>query len=368
MIRVVTAGGYQHHQGEKTTHGLASYYAPSVGYDATVHQRAIGDTEVTLVGVGDVSLARADARGVSALDVERTLHDALEHGITLVDAFEDAEHLAGATIRAMRLRDRAILATHVPPLAEQAGRPRRDLLSERLPAGYVQTRVEASLRQTKLDALPLVFLPLRAAWLTSPAYPELAGTCARLIREGKVMRFGVRLELPADDVETELEPFTTLGEPFSALTATFHACDRRALPLLSLKLPFLARHPLAGAALAGTIGPGVRLSPRDDRQALSAQELEQIAVGVAKLSSLVRDRPPAAASCDAARAIIDKANPPTHYEATTLAELALRFAIDRGAFVLPRLHRREHLATALAVAAAQPLPTGIHAAIERALP
>jgi aryl-alcohol dehydrogenase-like predicted oxidoreductase len=333
-----------------------------------VHQRAIGDTEVTLVGVGDVSLARADARGLSPLDVERTLHDALEHGITLVDAFEDAEQLAGASIRALRLRDRVILATHVPALAEQEGRPRRDVLPERLPAGYVQTRIEASLRHTKLDALPLAFLPLRATWLTSPAYPELAGTCARLIREGKVMRFGVRLELPSDDHEAELEPFTTLAEPFSVLTATFNACDRRALPLLSLKLPFLARNPLAGAALAGTIGPGVKLSPRDDRHSLSTRDLEQIAVGVAKLAALVRDKPPAAFSCDAAAQIIDQAKPPTHYEATTLPELALRFAIDRGAFVLPRLHRREHLPTAFAVAVAQPLSTGIHAAIERALP
>ena len=38
---------------------------------------------MTAVGVGDVRLSTADARGLAARDVERALHEALELGITI---------------------------------------------------------------------------------------------------------------------------------------------------------------------------------------------------------------------------------------------------------------------------------------------
>src|SRR3954469_3737886 len=128
---------------------------------------------VTAVGCGDFSLAVAANRGVDAREVERTLHHALELGITLVDVHPgetDAERLAAATLRTLRARDRVVITTtvpHVPP--KPGGPPRRDRLPELLPVRYVQQAVEDSLRATKLDALPLVQLPLRSAWRTSSA-------------------------------------------------------------------------------------------------------------------------------------------------------------------------------------------------------
>lgn len=338
--------------------------------------RRLGSTTVTAIGSGDLCLPTSADRGVPARDVERALHEAIGFGIALFDVAPDpdSERLAGGAVRAERARDRVVVATRVPVLDERPGAPRRDTLPERLPVPYLQHRVEAALRATRLDALPLVQLALRPAWRASPAWPELAGTCARLVREGKVLAWGAWLAEPpaADD---EAAP-ALLAEPWlAAASVVYHLCDRRAEPLLAAaaqrELCVLARQPLAGGALAGELGPGVRLPPRDDRNELDAQTLERIAVGVARLAALVQRQPPAARSCDAARQAAERAahTRPERIEGRDecrdVAELALRFIIDRACVALPRLHRREHLLPAIAAAAAPPLPADLAAEIER---
>jgi len=337
-------------------------------YHSRVRTRRLGDHTVTAIGGGDLCLATSASRGLAARDVERALHEAIEFGITLFDVAgdPDSERLAGESIRAQHARDRVVVATRVPILAERPGAPRRDVLPERLPAAYVQGHVEASLRATRLEVLPLAQLPLRPAWLASPAWPELAGTCARLIHEGKVLAWGAMIDAPGDDAAPALA-----AEPwFAALSVVYHLGERGAEPLFAAaakrELPILARQPLAGGALAGRLGPGVRLPPRDDRHDLDDAALERIAVAIARLAQLVKREPPAARSCDAARRIMERpegARRLDHVECDDVAELALRFVIDRGAIALPRLHRREHLLPAIAAAAAPPLSADLVARI-----
>jgi aryl-alcohol dehydrogenase-like predicted oxidoreductase len=340
-----------------------------------VRTRRIGATTVTAVGSGELSLATSAARGVPARELEHALHEAIGLGITVLDitADADSERLAGQAVRAQRARDRVVVATRVPLLDPRPGAPRRDTLRERLPPAYLQDRIEAALRATRLEALPLAQLALLPAWTASPAWPELVGTCARLVREGKVIAWGAWLdELPADPADPALAALA--AEPWlAALSVVYHLCDRRAEPLLpaaaARELAVLARHPLAGGALAGSLGPGVKLPPRDDRSDLGAATLERIAVGVARLAGLVKREPPAARSCDAAREIAERAARarPAHLECSDLADLALRFVLDRGAIALPRLHRPAHLVPALAAAAAPALSADLAAEIDRIL-
>lgn len=307
----------------------------------------IGERTVTAVGCGDVRLETAAARGVDAREVERAVSYALERGVTFIDAADEeaAERLCGDAVRALRLRDRATIACRVPPVAPRPGAPARDVLPERLPAAYVQQRIEASLRATRLDVLPLVWLPLQAAWRASSAWPDLAGACARLVREGKVMHWGAFVDAELGD-----EPW------LAALAVPYSLLER---PSFESKLPLVARRPLAGGVLAGVIGPGVRLAPRDDRRApdgsLDEAALERSAIAAAKLAPLVEHVPPAARSCDAARALVERGRRPPHVEALTAAELALRYVIDRGAIALPRLHHREHIDEAIIAATAPPI-------------
>ncbi|HEU4612514.1 MAG TPA: aldo/keto reductase [Kofleriaceae bacterium] len=353
------------------------------------------------VGSGDVSVSRAVQRGLDAGDVTRALHDALLAGIDLVDVApeEPAERLVGEVIRTLRLRDRVVVACRVPAIGERHGAPTRDTLPERLPPRYLQERVESALRTTRLEVLPLAQLGLRAAWRSSSAWPELAGTCARLVREGKVLDWGALVdEIEDDTAELAHEPWlATLSVPFSLCeraaerllevasgaapvpAASPAPAPAAAPPISSLILsPFdivqaaepaqpasavqvpritvLARRPLAGGALAGTLGPGAKLRATDDRRTLDDRTLERIAVAVAKLAAFTKQVPAAARSCDAAKLQLEQNRRPDELHASTVAELALRYAITRGAIALPRLHRREHVAEAVAAAHAPPLP------------
>ncbi|MFN0245981.1 MAG: aldo/keto reductase [Kofleriaceae bacterium] len=387
----------------------------------------LGDRTVSTAGCGDVSLDIAASRGVDRRDTERALTVALELGLSIVDVHpgeDDAERLAGEVIRTLRLRDTVVTSTTVPL---RAG---RDTPIERLPPAYLVARVEAALRTTKLDALPLVQLPLRPAWLSSKVWLELEGTAARLIREGKVLAWGVRLdadehpdreagapsgqgshesgrasdrdEPPPERREISAELRALLAIPwFVSLSVPYSLCDRGAEPLIaaatapvpsgpeappvaqappssslilsafditapiptlaapmrrSTPLAVFARHPLAGGALAGTLGPGAKLTQRDDRNVLDAVALDRIALHVARLAPLVRTVPPAARATDASRALLERHRTYEHVGAVTLAELALRYVIDHGAIALPRLHRHTKVTDALIAAASDPLP------------
>jgi aryl-alcohol dehydrogenase-like predicted oxidoreductase len=311
-----------------------------------VRRVTLGDVSVAAIGLGDVCLARSAARRVDHGEVARTLHAALGAGLDLVDTSPDAEQLVGDAVRELHLRDRVIVATRIPAIGT------RDVLSDRLPARYVQDKVERTLRAAHLDAIPLAQLPVRAFWRASSAWPELAGTCARLVREGKVLRWGAITDTIEDDTaQLADEPWLV------SLSVPFSLCARAAEPLLGGRLAVLARQPLAGGALAGTIGPGVRLSPDDDRLELDDGELTRIAAGVAKLARFVKHVPPAARSCDPAKAQLEQNPRLPHLEADTIADLALRAVIDRGAIALPRIHRHPHVIAALLAGSAPPLST-----------
>jgi aryl-alcohol dehydrogenase-like predicted oxidoreductase len=345
-----------------------------------MRRRTLGDATVASVGAGDVSLSRAAARGIDAAAVERALHDAIEAGIDVVDVASDAERLAGDAVREQRARDRVVITSRVALLAAAPGRP-RDVLPERLPAGYVQQHVESTLRATRLDALPLAILPLRTEWRDSSAWAELAATCARLVREGKVMQWGVALGAEAArTIEVVVAPKPAIiglveeiappapPPPVIAgqriidedwlvcVDVRFNLCDRTMAPVIAAavdkKRAVLAREPLAGGALAGYLGPGVKLSIRDDRHGI---DLERIAIAVAKLSRFVKREPPAARSSEGATQIVETTPRVRDVEGDTVAELALRYVIDREAIAMPRLHRRDFIADALVAAAAKPL-------------
>jgi len=335
-----------------------------------VHTRSLAGSTITAIGCGDVSLGIAASRGVDHREVERALHEALTLGISLIDVHDedDAERLTGEAVRSLRLRDRTSVATRIPPRASTPGFEVRDVLHERLPAAHVQERLESSLRMTRLDVITLAQLPVRGSWIGTRGWSELRETCERLVREGKVLAWGAIVDElePAPrprDPEEPIPPPAAHGLAteawLTALQLTYNLCDRATESLIALalerKLAVLARRPLAGGTLAGSLGPGGRLSPRDDRNDIDPAILDRIALHIARLAPLVRNAPPAASSTADSRAILARGRRPDHVEATTLAELALRFVIDRGVIALPRLHRHEHLPSLLMAMSAPPL-------------
>jgi len=327
-----------------------------------VREIGAGGASVAVVGCGDVSLARAAARGLDSSEVERALSTAIELGVGLIDVAADADtlKLVGNTVRRLRARDRVVVATRVPPRTAGTW---ADALSQALPTHHVVEQVDAALRASRLDVIGLAQLPLAPEFRDARvAWPELLGTCAQLVHDGKVQRWGAIIEEVADaDAAEKLAD----GDWLASAQVTFSVCTREAGVLIdrfaARKVSVLARRVLAGGALAGELGPGVKLTLRDDRRALDDAALVKIAVGAAELAALVSHVPPAARSCVPARARLDTiaARRPAAVECATLAELALRYAIDRAGVTcaLVRLHRHAHVLPAVAAAVAAPLST-----------
>jgi diketogulonate reductase-like aldo/keto reductase len=99
----------------------------------------------------------------------------------------------------------------------------------------------------------------------------------------------------------------------------------------------------------------MKLAQRDDRNAIDAATLDRIALEVARLSPLVRTMPAAARASEASRGLLERMKKRDHV-GVTLAELALRYVIDRGVVALPRLHRHTLVTDALIAASSDPLP------------
>jgi diketogulonate reductase-like aldo/keto reductase len=106
------------------------------------------------------------------------------------------------------------------------------------------------------------------------------------------------------------------------------------------------------------------MRPRDDRNAIPARTLERIAVAAARLSAHVKHTPPAARATDAAKLALEQTRRPEQLHADSVAELALRYAITKGAIAMPRLHRHEVVLDAVAASIAPPLPADLVETLE----
>ncbi len=319
------------------------------------------------VGLGEVSFALAEKRGVDHQTMERIVSHAIELGIGLVEVDRDAdvERRVGAVVKQLRARDRVVVATRLAAAEHVAADAE---LSRRLPFRAFRLQVDEMLRASQLEVLALVFVPLRAGWDQVSAWHELVGTCAQLVAAGKVLAWGARVDEP------DLAAAGLLGTTFATLSVPYALCAREAEPLIAAAaakhVAVHARRPLAGGALGGELAPGVALARLDDRRLLEDDELERIAVGVAKLAALVSHEPPAVKSCDAAGAARAAQPRPDNVACKTVAELALRWALGAPGItaVMPRVHRREYLAELVACGQADPLPERMRAWLDRLYP
>lgn len=317
------------------------------------------ERDVTVVGLGTRGLG-GGLRGIEPEEVARVVPAAIELGCTLVDvspAWPASLRVTGEAVRELRARDRVCVACLVPPLSARAQ-----------PPGYVQKTVEDALRVLRAEALPLAWLGgWRDAWLDEKVWPELHGTLVRLVREGKVLAWGVVApdDAPGDALRAVAEPWV------AAVSARYSLFDRAAVDELvpaaaKADVAVVAREPLARGALGGELGPTVRFPPEDERLAWRESRLSAIVPELARLAAFVTRTPPAASSTDAGRALLDGLRRGDDLTCATVAELALRVVIDTPGVTaaVPGVRTLEHLAAALGVAAASPLPARIRDALD----
>jgi len=277
--------------------------------------RRFGRSGLTVAAAG----VHASWRERDAGDGRRTLTTAMELGVdvVLVDpAFDRAiEAIVGEVVRDLRLRDRAVVATRVPT----AGAPDRSMHPR-----WIQHHVEASLRRTRLEVLPLAILDWDDRCFYDKTWPDTRAGLERLIREGKVQRFGLA---PRDGLALDEARLGVSESIFDAAVMPYHLLARASVDafLDTAKrhdAAVIATQPLSRGLLGGAWTRDTTFAPGDARtDAWPPARITEALTKVAKLAPLARK------------------------ETDSLAELALRFALQRPeiSVVAPSIRTRAHL-------------------------
>lgn len=241
------------------------------------------------IGLGTWAIGGWMWGGADDAESIRTIHAALDRGITLIDTapvygFGRSEEIVGRALAEGGRRARAVIATKAGLDWGEDRQPFRNAGRARLIA-----EVEASLRRLRTDVIDLyqIHWPDRA----TPA-EETAAVMAELWRAGKIRAVGVSNYLPAD-----MEAFRRHC-PLHALQPPYNLFERG---IEAEVLPYCRRHGITTLAygalcrglLAGGIGPDSRFTGDDLRQwdpKFREPALGRYLAAVAALDAFAQDR------------------------------------------------------------------------------
>jgi aryl-alcohol dehydrogenase-like predicted oxidoreductase len=292
--------------------------------------RPLGRTgyHVSEIGFGAWGIGGGLWRGSSDEDARKTLHAALESGVTFFDtalSYGDghSERLMAEILASNEGGDRLVVSTKIPPKNYEWPASPETPITRAFPARHVIECVEKSLRNLKVEALQVEqFHVWHDIWLESHEWHETRGVMERLKREGKVLHWGVSINDHAPETALGL-----LEDPIiETAQAIYNVYDRSPeADLLTLarerRIGVIVRVPFDEGALTGGIGPDT-VFPEGDFRARYFRG----------------DRPKEAARrAEALKDLLGE-------EAATLPELALRFILSRTevSTVIPGMRRPEH--------------------------
>ena len=226
-----------------------------------MEQRELGRSGLTVSALGLGCMGMSEFYGTpDEAEAVRTIHRALELGVTLLDTADmygigANELLLGEALHGRR--DRVILATKFgivrtadPPTRSINGRPE-----------YVKSACEASLRRLGVDVIDLY-----QCHRVDPATPieETVGAMHELVQEGKVRYIGLS-EAGPDDLRraAAIAPIATLQSEYSLFE---RGLEEEMLGLLEeLEIGLLPYSPLGRGMLAGRIRNASDLDEGDSR-------------------------------------------------------------------------------------------------------
>jgi len=209
----------------------------------------LGGLDVGRVGLGCMGMSTAYT-GAGSDDAEsiRTIHRALDLGVTLIDTAEIYgpfvnEELVGEAIRDRR--DRVVLATKFGLVSHAGGGPWN---LDSSPAN-IRTAVEGSLQRLGTDHIDLYY-----QHRVDPNTPieDTVGTLAELVAEGKIRHIGLSEAGPETIRRAHaVHAVTALQSEYSLWTRD---PEPKVLPLLrELGIGFVAYSPLGRGFLTGEI-------------------------------------------------------------------------------------------------------------------
>ena len=269
----------------------------------------------------------------------------MDSGIDMIDtalAYGDghSETLVGEVVRDIGARDWAVVATKIPPLDKKWPAREGVSLGKIFPPEYVQQCVERSLRNMRAEVLVIEQLHVwRDEWLDSDEWKAVRATMERMVKEGKVLHWGVSIN--SHEPETALR---ILEDPLiETVQVIYNIFDPSAATELFAKakehdVGVIVRCPFDEGALTGKLDHESKFPARDFRSWYFRDDrLLQLRERLAPLRELLGDH------------------------AQTLAELALRFCLipEEVGTVIPGMRRPEHMAANLGCADGAGLPAEI---------
>ncbi|MFE9431134.1 aldo/keto reductase [Streptomyces sp. NPDC006640] len=220
------------------------------------------DLEVSRIGLGAMGMSHGyTGSGTDDAESVRTVHRALELGVTLIDTAEiygpyTNEDLLGRALKGRR--DDVVLATKFG-LVSHAGDGPWNLDSS--PAN-IRAAVDGSLRRLGTDHIDLYY-----QHRVDPNTPieETAGAVGELVAEGKVRAFGLS-EAGPDTIRRAhaVHPVTAVQSEYSLWT---RGVEDRVLPVLrELNIGLVPFSPLGRGFLTGTIRSADEFDASDFRR------------------------------------------------------------------------------------------------------
>jgi aryl-alcohol dehydrogenase-like predicted oxidoreductase len=209
----------------------------------------LGSLDVSRIGLGCMGMSSAyTGAGTDDAESIRTIHRALDLGVTLIDTAEiygpfANEELVGRAIKGRR--DEVVLATKFGLISHAGGGP-WNLDSSR---ANIRTAVEGSLGRLATDHIDLYY-----QHRVDPKTPieDTVGALAELVSEGKIRHIGLSEAGPGTIRRAHaVHPVSALQSEYSLWTRDPEAV---VLPLLrDLGIGFVAYSPLGRGFLTGEI-------------------------------------------------------------------------------------------------------------------
>ncbi|WP_327179809.1 aldo/keto reductase [Streptomyces sp. NBC_01335] len=220
----------------------------------------LGDLEVSRIGLGAMGMSHGyTGAGTDDAESVRTVHRALELGVTFIDTAEVYgpfvnEELIGRALQGRR--DQVVLATKFGLISHTG----REGGADSSPAS-VRAAVEGSLKRLGTDHIDLYY-----QHRVDPGTPieETVGALAELVAEGKIRYIGLS-EAGPDTIRRAhaVHPVTALQSEYSLFTRD---PEDRVLPVLrELNIGFVPFSPLGRGFLTGAIRSTDQFDPTDFR-------------------------------------------------------------------------------------------------------
>ncbi|MFE7935328.1 aldo/keto reductase [Streptomyces sp. NPDC057456] len=222
---------------------------------------ALRDLDVSRIGLGAMGMSQGyTGAGTDDAESVRTVHRALELGVTFIDTAEIYgpyvnEELVGRALKGRR--DQVVLATKFGLVSHAGDGPGNADSSP----DNIRTAVEGSLKRLGTDHIDLYY-----QHRVDPGTPieETVGALAELVAQGKVRHIGLS-EAGPDTIRRAhaVHPITAVQSEYSLFTRDPEA---RVLPVLrELNIGFVPFSPLGRGFLTGAIRSTDQFDPTDFR-------------------------------------------------------------------------------------------------------